>query len=230
MGTKAEEFIAALTERHDVIVIGGLAVIAHGFNRPTKDADIWLDPMETAAEWAVMVEGVCSRFAELSIHTLPGWRQVSGKEIAEAADQVGMVRVSGLDCPLDIFRRPNEFPAESFAEVLSRCERNADGTWLPDPIDLAISKDLTNREKDGHDIRFLESKVRSRWIELLPTATSGEAEALLERFVDWQTCVAALRNPDAAVREMALDFLREFAAEGDPFSQAILDDRMIPPP
>ncbi len=141
MGTKAGEFIVALTERHDVIVIGGLAVIAHGFNRPTKDADIWLDP-----------------------------------------------------------------------------------------IDLAISKDLTNREKDGHDIRFLESKVRSRWIELLPTATSGEAEALLERFVDWQTCEAALRNPDAAVREMALDFLREFAAEGDPFSQAILDDRMIPPP
>jgi hypothetical protein len=230
MDTKATEFIAALTERHDVIVIGGLAVIAHGFNRPTKDADIWLDPMESASAWAEVVERVCEKFADLSIHTLPGWREISGSEISEAADEVGMVRVNGLDCPLDIFRRPNEFPAESFGEVLSRCERNADGTWLPDPIDLAISKDLTNREKDGHDIRFLESKVRSRWIQLLPTATYVEAEALLERFVDWQSCEAALRNPDAAVREMALGFLREFAAEGDPFSQAILDDRTIPPP
>ena len=230
MGTKAGEFIAALSGSHDVIVIGGLAVIAHGFNRPTKNADIWLDPMESSAAWAEVIERVCGGFPDLGVHTLPGWRKVSGAEITEAADEVGMVRITGLDCPLDIFRRPNEFPAESFAEVLSRCERNTDGTWLPDPIDLAISKDLTNREKDGHDIRFLESKVRSRWIGLLPTASCAEAAALLERFVDWQTCQAALQNPDAEVREMALGFLREFAEEGDPFSQAILDDRTIPPP
>ena len=124
MVTKAGEFIAALTERYDVIVIGGLAVIAHGFNRPTKDADVWLDPMESASAWAEVVERICGKFANLSIHTLPGWREISGPEISEAA----------------------------------------------------------------------------------------------------------LRNPDAAVREMALSFLREFAAEGDPFSQAILDDRTIPPP
>jgi len=42
MGTTTGEFIAALTERHNVIVIGGMAVIAHGFNRPTKDAYIWI--------------------------------------------------------------------------------------------------------------------------------------------------------------------------------------------
>ena len=52
MGTSTREFISALTERHRVIVIGGLAVIAHGFNRPTKDADVWLDPMETPEAWA----------------------------------------------------------------------------------------------------------------------------------------------------------------------------------
>ena len=34
---------------------------------------------------------------------LPGWRQVEGREIAAAAEDVGMVRVLGLDCPLDIF-------------------------------------------------------------------------------------------------------------------------------
>lgn len=230
MGTTAGEFIAALTDSHDVIVIGGLAVIAHGFNRPTKDADIWLDPMESSAAWAAAIEGACGAFTGLGIHTLPEWRKVSGPEIADAADRVGLVRVSGLDCPLDIFRRPNEFSVESFADVLSRSARNADGTWLPDPIDLAISKDLTNRDKDAHDIRFLESKVRGRWVELLPTASSVEAKELFERFVDWQCCEAALRNPDPSVREMALKFLREFAAEGDPFSQAILDNKVIPPP
>jgi hypothetical protein len=89
---------------------------------------------------------------------------------------------------------------------------------------------MTNREKDEHDIRFLESLVRKRWVHLLPLATIEEAKELLSRFVDWQTCEAALRNNDPAVREMALSQLREFAAEGDPFSQAILDHKCIPPP
>lgn len=139
MGATAGQFITALTESHDVIVIAGLAVIAHGFNRPTKDAAVWLDPGESSEVWAKVIESTWQRFPDLSIHTLPGWRQVAGVEIAVAAAEVGMVRINGLDCPLDIFRRPNEFLEESFGEVLSRSTRNADGTWLPDPIDLAIS-------------------------------------------------------------------------------------------
>jgi hypothetical protein len=39
MGTTAGQFISTLTENHDIIVIGGLAVIAHGFNRPALDGD-----------------------------------------------------------------------------------------------------------------------------------------------------------------------------------------------
>lgn len=230
MVPRAEEFIAALTQDHDVIVIGGLAIIAHGFSRPTKDADVWLDPMDTPSSWALAVETTCTRFTGLTVHTLPGWRQISGSEIAKAADEVGMVRILGLECPLVIFRRPNEFPIDSFPDVLSRCTRNRDRTWLPDPIDLAITKDMTNREKDQHDIWFLESLVRNRWIKLLPQASREEAEELLSRFVDWQTCEAALLNNDPAVREMALTQLREFADEGDPFSQAILDNKSVPPP
>lgn len=147
MGTTTGEFIQELTRNHDVIVIGGLAIIAHGFNRPTMDADVWLDPMESPMSWAETVQAVCDRFPNLTIHTLPGWRKVEGLDVANAAEEVGMVRILGLDCPLDVFRRPNEFPEDSFAEVLSRCSRNNDGTWLPDAIDLAITKDLTNREK-----------------------------------------------------------------------------------
>lgn len=228
MGTTTREFISALTEAHRVIVIGGLAVIAHGFNRPTKDADIWLEPMDSPEMWAAALELFCERFPDLTLHTLPGWRRVSGSEISIAADEVGMVRIMGLDCPLDVFRRPNEFEADSFEDVFSRCVKNADGSWLPDPLDLAISKDQTNREKDIHDINFLEGVVRERWIHLLPKADPSEARALFERFVDWRTCEAALANPDPGVRALATSHLRELAEEGDPFSQAILEGREIP--
>lgn len=37
-----------------------------------------------------------------------------------------------------------------------------------------------------------------------------------------------MEHPDAEVRELALAHLREFADEGDPFSQAILAGRPIP--
>jgi hypothetical protein len=228
MGTTTGEFIRALTARHDVIVIGGLAVIAHGLNRPTKDADVWMRPMDSPQTWARLLQDVCALFPGLTVHTLPAWRRVSGVEIATAADEVGMVRIHGLDCPLDIFRRPNEFPEESFDDVLSRSTRNSDGTWLPDPLDLAISKDLTNRDKDAMDISFLESLVRERWLKLLPAADLATARGLLDRFADWRTCESALLNPDPEVREIALGYLREFAADGDPFSQALLENRVIP--
>jgi hypothetical protein len=228
MGTTTREFISALTENHRVIVIGGLAVIAHGFNRPTKDVDVWLEPMDSPERWATALEETCGRFPDLTLHTLPGWRRVSGVDTAVAADAVGMVRVSGLDCPLDVFRRPNEFDVDSFEDVFSRCGKNADGTWLPDPLDLAISKDQTNREKDIHDINFLEGIVRERWIKLLPKADLSEARILFARFVDWRTCEAALANPDSEVKALATSHLRDLAEEGDPFSQALLDGREIP--
>lgn len=228
MGTTTREFIEALTEKHRVIVIGGLAVIAHGFNRPTKDADVWLDPMETPTAWADVLRETCERFPDLTMHTLPGWRRISGSEIATAADEVGLVRILGLDCPMDVFRRPNEFEEDAFEEVFSRCSRNADGTWLPDPLDLAISKDQTNRDKDIHDINFLEGVVRERWIRLLPIVKLSEARSLFGRFVDWRTCEAALANPDPEVRKLATSHLRELADEGDPFSLALLENREIP--
>ncbi|MBC8128348.1 MAG: hypothetical protein H8M99_14500 [Gloeobacteraceae cyanobacterium ES-bin-144] len=229
MGTTTGQFISALTDGHDVIVIGGLAVIAHGFNRPTKDVDVWLNPLSSPQAWADILEQICKRFTDLSIHTLPGWRTVIGSEVAVAAEEIGMVRILGLDCPLDIFRKPNEFSADEFSVVLSRATRNTDGTWLPDPIDLAISKEMTNRDKDMQDVNFLESIVRKRWVDQLPTASADEARALLDRFVDWRTCEAALLNPSPVVREMALAYLREFAADGDPFSQALLSSTQIPP-
>ena len=162
------------------------------------------------------------------MHTLPGWRLVAGPEIAAAAEEIGMVRVLGLDCPLDIFRQPNEFPSDSFDEVFDRGTTNADGTHLPDPLDLIITKLNTGRDKDLHDSQHLESVIRERYRTLLPSASLEEVRHLLDRFLDWEVCRMALDNPTQGVRDFAIECLREMAGEGDPFAQALLEDRQIP--
>jgi hypothetical protein len=39
-------------------------------------------------EWADALDRICSRFPGSSVHTLPGWRQVAGSDIAAAAEEV----------------------------------------------------------------------------------------------------------------------------------------------
>lgn len=228
MGTTTGQFITALADEYRVLVIGGLAVIAHGFNRPTKDADVWLEPLVSPVAWADVLERKCAGFSGITIHTLPGWRQIAGPEIATAAEEVGMVRLLGLDCPLDIFREPNEFPAGSFDEVFDRGTANADGTRLPDPLDLIITKLNTGRDKDLNDTRHLESVIRERYRALLPSVSLNEAKHLFDRFLDWEVCRMALQNPAKEVKDYAIECLREMAADGDPFSQALLEEREIP--
>ena len=228
MGTTSDEFIRHLSRNHRVVVIGGLAVIAHGLSRATMDADVWLDPLDSSESWSNVVADACRTFPELTLHRLPGWRKIDDTELPEVADEVGMVRIQGLNCPLDIFRRPNEFEETGFDAVFQRAARNDDGTYLPDPLDLLQSKLETNREKDQHDILHLESVVRRRYFEKLPTATLVEATDMLARFSDWQVLRVALTNPDPAVQDLARGQLHEFAELGDPFSQAILAGREIP--
>lgn len=48
-------FVRRLTQSHRVVVLGVLAVIAHGLSRSTYDGDIWLEPMAS-------VEERCPRF------------------------------------------------------------------------------------------------------------------------------------------------------------------------
>lgn len=228
MVTRAEDFIKELATQHRVILIGGLAVIAYGYNRPTMDADIWLDPMQSAGTWADALQSTCARFPELTTHTLPGWRQIFGTDIAEAADDVGMVRILGLDCPLDVFRRPNEFPEDHFDEVYDRAAIHRYGTRLPDPLDLIITKLNTGRDKDLNDSRHLESIVRQRYREILPSASLAETKKLFDRYIDWEVCSVALSNPDQSVRDYVVTCLREMAADGDPFAQALIENKKIP--
>lgn len=228
MAIPVQDFIDRLTKDYRVIVIGGLAVIAHGRSRQTMDADIWLEPLSSPAEWANAIEEVCIHFEGVRIHRLPGWIEVSGTDVAEAAEDTGMIRILGLDCPLDIFRRPNEFDEDSFDAVAERASKASDGTLLPSPLDLIQSKLDTGRSQDQEDISHLESIIRADYKKRLPTASFKEASELLERYSEWQILQSALENPSEAVRELALQHLHEFAEAGDPFSKAILEGRETP--
>lgn len=228
MESSTDIFIRRLTQQHRVVVLGGLAVIAHGLSRSTFDGDVWLEPMADSSQWAASLEAACRAFGPLTLHRLPGWTPVSGEALAEAVAETGMVRILGLDCPLDVFLRPNEFEEAEFDGVCQRAKLRADGTFLPHAIDLIQSKIDTGSDKDRIDIFHLESVIRAEYRERLPRATAAEAREMLERYSDWEVLSVALNHPAPEIRELTLSHLREFAAEGDPFSQAILAGRPVP--
>ncbi|MEO6474711.1 hypothetical protein [Luteolibacter sp.] len=184
--------------------------------------------MSNSDEWAAFLEKTCCDFGGLSLHRLPGWVPVSGMDLVDAIEETSMVRVQGLDCPLDVFRKPNEIEITDFDVICQRAKLRADGTLLPEPLDLIQSKLETGRDKDLIDILHLESVVRADYKKRLPTASLEEASQMLERFSEWQVLIPAMENPFAEVRELAMSHLREFAAAGDPFSQAILEGRELP--
>ena len=228
MAIQVQEFVNRLAGESRVVVLGGLAVIAHGLSRHTQDVDIWLEPMRSAGDWAEVLWKTGLGFRGVTYHRLPGWTRIAQDGIAEAVEDVGMVRVSGLSRPLDIFRRPNEFSEDDFERVVARAIRNSDGTLLPHPVDLIQTKIDTGRDKDRMDIFHLESLIRAEYRERLPVVDASEAREMLERYSDWEVLSVAMNHPAPEIRELAMEHLREFAAEGDPFSQAILAGRPIP--
>jgi len=226
---RLDAFLRALTARHRVLLLGGLAVIAHGLSRATKDADVWLDPLDSSVDWAAAVQDVASQFPETALATLPGWRRLASlTELAAAADEIGMVRVLGLECPLDIFRRPNELDEAAFDEVWGRSTMKEDGVRLPEPLDVLQSKLETGRDSDCADLAFLESKVRGSFGDRLATATLEEARHLFARYTDHVVARRALANPNPAVQLLAREILEELAAQGDPFSRDLLAT-VLPP-
>ncbi len=217
-------FLRRLVAEHHIVLLGGLAVIHHGLSRPTKDAGVWLEPMDSAQLWAECLRAAALDFpAVIAFARLPGWEPVhSVEKIALAVEETGMIRVTGLEVPLDVFRRPNELEEEAFDSIWLHGTPNDDGLRVAHPVDLLLSKEDTGRERDIHDQRFLEGKIREEWTHVLVSATAVEAEALLARYADHAVCAAALRNPDPAVQALARGLLEEMAAQGDWFSRDVL--------
>lgn len=225
--SRLDAFIRALTERRRVLLLGGLAIIAHGLSRATKDVDLWLEPLDSPERWAEVLLEMQRAFPEISFVGLPSWQPLRTQdEIAKTADEIGMLRVTGLECPIDIFRRPNEFEESAFDVVWSRSTLEKDGVRLPDPLDILQTKLDTGRDSDLADLAFLEAKVRTLFGNRLATsATLKEAREIFDRYIDHAIVGQALQNPDAAVRDFARAALEELAAQGDPFAREMLDQR-----
>ncbi len=79
-------FIRELAARHRVILLGGMAMIAHGLTRQTEDFDIWLEPFSGAQEWAAMLLATTRIFAEAKLWSL-AQRPVFARHPHRVADE-----------------------------------------------------------------------------------------------------------------------------------------------
>jgi hypothetical protein len=215
-------FVRELAARHRVVLLGGIAVIAHGLTRQTKDYDIWLEPFADSTEWAEKLLAVCAVFPATRLWSLAGRCVLPTQEVASEIEANGVLRVEGFKLPVDVFRRPNGLVMEEFDRVWDRAQPLADGVRLPDELDLHQTKAETGRDHDFKDQSFLESRVKSRFRERLPVCEPDEAIRLMERYADPELLGYALESPHGQVRNYALNILREFEAEGDPYSRDIL--------
>jgi len=224
MPRKVEEVVTLLASQKRVVMLGGLAVIAHGLSRPTKDADIWLDPTQGVAKWLSSIQELIEEPEK--IVTLPGWQELDATSLLGNVEAVGMVRVEGLDMPLDLFFRPNGLKIDEFERVWADASLLTDGTRLPSLLDLLCTKEETNRKRDFSDASFLIGMAREQQGDKLRKAQSAsEASSLIEVFFDHSVLEEGLKNPFPEVRELIWSEIEKLAADGDPFAQELLEGR-----
>lgn len=220
--TDSDQIIKRLAAEFRVMTLDGLAVIASGLSRNTFDADIWIEPMDSADRWAEGVARTIYDTGTAEAVAIGSWDRIARSELAAVIERDGVIRINGLERPLDIFRDPNQLEMSHFDEIWQRAQPMDDGTRLPDPIDLLVSKQETGRDKDQTDIIFLEGKIQADYLARLPTASRDEAVRMLERFLTPRVAEAALAHSDQTVRDLGRRFLHELAQEGDPFAAEIL--------
>jgi hypothetical protein len=218
----ANLFVRELARRQRVMLLGGLAVIAHGLERKTKDVDIWLEPLADASTWADVIKRVLNELNTGRFWSLQRNNLLLAEEVAADVAATGVVRVTGFDRDIDVFRKPNELSITDFDRVWSLSTGFDDGVRLPHEADILVTKLNTGRDRDEADMQFLEARVRRRFIERLPVCDLEEARSLLNRYMDPRVLEAALKNPNGEVRDHAMALLEQLEADGDPYSREIL--------
>jgi hypothetical protein len=224
----ANELIERFARRTRVLVLGGIAVISHGMSRNTCDVDVWVDPGEDAEAWARLVLAIIVEFPQVFPARLALWTPIAPSDLSEAIENDGMVRLMGLDRPLDLFRRPNKLDMDEFNEVWGRGKPLGDGTRLPDMIDVLVTKQSTGRQKEITDILFLESRIEAEYLDELPDASEKRAEEMLGRFLTPNVARAALAHPSFAIRQLGYAYLQELARDGDPYAAEYLREEPAP--
>ena len=227
----APPFVRSLAAEYRVLLLGGLAVIHHGLSRLTKDADVWLDPLDSPKAWSDVLLGLLPGFPESYLWDLSRRTRIPPDELAEVIEAVGVIRVGGLESDLDVFRRPNNLQLTDFDQAWSDSVPIGEEPFrVMDDVDLIVTKENTLREGDRHDITFLEGRIRGRLAPLLAQCPPEQARAVFARYADHVTCEAALKNPHPEVRAIAIETLREFAAAQNPFAREILQSLGEAPP
>lgn len=209
MGHDAEEFVRSLAAGSRVLLMGGMAVIAHGLNRGTRDVDVWLEPFGTESLWATRVLEVKQAFPMARVYDLLNHVTVADQEAVVCVGRDGLVRIDGLDRPVDLFRVPNNLETGDFELCWQHAVMSLGDVRVMDEVDLLLTKEDTTRDQDVADVAYLERRIRSRLIPLVRTCDVGEADAILSRYADAEVCKAAIENPSEAVRKLAKQVLDE---------------------
>ena len=103
---------------------------------------------------------------------------------------------------------------KSYALAESRLQLTDNSVpWLSEVTCVADAIKISDRIKEDMEKRYLAE---------LPATTEERAVEMLERFLTPKVAEAALAHPSETVRQRAMSFLRELAAEGDPFAADIL--------
>lgn len=219
----ASSFIEHLATKGRLLLMGGMAVIAHGLSRSTRDVDVWLDPLETSERWSALLLAAKGSFPLARLYDLRGKRVIADTEAAMCAHRDGVVRIQGLDRPVDAFRIPNNLDAEDFDPCWMHASASMGPVRVMDEIDLLVTKESTNRDQDAADVAFLERRIRTRLTPLVRNCDAKTADAIFTRYADNEICKAALENPDQGVREQAIEMLRHLSRSGDPAAPGILE-------
>jgi hypothetical protein len=224
----AREAVTFLAGKRRAVLLGGMAVILHGLNRSTKDYYIWLDPLPEPEAWAGAIKELMSLDAAFKAQridpALSGhWLPVGKEEIARVATEDGLVRLAGIDRPIDVFYLPNELEISDFQGVWERSTAIEHGLRLIEKIDLIVTKQLTDRPIDRTDVAYLSEKVAEAYEGQLANCSEAEAKELLARFVTPELAAFAYReSQNAKVRELGWRMLEEMRMAGDPFAAELI--------
>ncbi|MBI5368134.1 MAG: hypothetical protein HZA54_13945 [Planctomycetes bacterium] len=145
------DFLLALRQRYvRYLLVGGWAVIHHGYPRVTADLDLWFAP---TPENAVRVYGALQDFWRRAVPHLQGPSDLltgMGVQFGVKPNWIDLLnQISGVD----------------FASAWTgREEVDIDGMMVPflGARDLLASKRAANRPKDQGDIQYLERRISGR--------------------------------------------------------------------
>ena len=218
-----ENFMNELAEEGRILLIGGLAVIAHGLSRATKDADIWFEPFENEQIWADKVNRICKKFENAKLFDVFEGMLISSNDLAVYIVYKKMIRINGLERPLDIFREPNNMEKKDFEQAYSRSNTYYGKYKVMDEIDLLLTKDDTGRKYDIEDQVFLRAKINSEIQSNLESGSYEEVRKYFDRYIDLKCCEAALKNTDPEVKKLAYEMIKLIAEEGDMYAKVFLE-------